>query len=221
MSKLLPILYSFRRCPYAMRTRMALVEAGIAFELREVDLSNKPAALLEASPKGTVPVLVQPDGKVIDESMDIMRWAAKQVPSLAANWMEVGKDAQDKMEVFIKQNDAVFKPLLDRYKYPDRYNDSPTGQIARQEAEVLFLKPLEDSLQSNRFLVTDQVTLADIAIFPFMRQFAKTNLIWFTGSSYVNLQAWLFSLLDSALFRRVMLKCAPWSPDTAPFIIAP
>ena len=151
MSKSLPILYSFRRCPYAMRARMALVEAGIAFELREVDLSNKPAALLVASPKGTVPVLVQPDGKVIEESLDIMRWAAEQAPSLAANWMAVKKDAQDKMQDFIKQNDTVFKRLLDRYKYPDRYDDAPTGQAARQEAEALFLKPLEDSLQTNRF----------------------------------------------------------------------
>lgn len=204
----LPVLYSFRRCPYAMRARMALWVAGIVVELREVKLSAKPPELFAASPKGTVPVLVQPDGTVIDQSLDIMRWAlAKNDPE---HWL-AGDDA-----ALIAANDGPFKHHLDRAKYPGRYEED--GVIDHRPAALALLAPLELRLQAAPWLCGDSRTLTDIALFPFIRQFAAIDPDWFAAQPLPQLQAWLEGLLASDLFGAVMGKFAPWQEGDAPVI---
>jgi len=166
----LPILYSFRRCPYAIRARLALLASGTVCEIREVKLSAKPAEMLALSPKATVPVLLSPDGRVIEESLDIMRWA------LARNDPEGWLDRSD--ELLIACNDGPFKHHLDRYKYPDRHDADPAEHRA---AALDLLRPLEARLLASPYLCGDAMGLADAALMPFVRQFAQTDLAWFDG----------------------------------------
>ena len=196
---MLPILYSYRRCPYAMRARMALKIAEIEVETREVSLREKPAHLLQISPKGTVPVLVLFDGSVLDESLDIMLWALQQhdPQGLMAHDLTV-------LKCQILQNDTEFKTALDRYKYPERYPEKP--QLAyRQQGEV-FLQTLENQLNVSAYLHGETPSLADIAIFPFVRQFAAVDAVWFAHSEYPKLRAWLNGWLTSDLFQSIMIK---------------
>jgi glutathione S-transferase len=195
-----PILYSFRRCPYAMRARMALFQSGTKLELREIVLRDKPEHMLEISPKGTVPVLQVSETKVIDESFDIMLWALNQ--NDPDDWL-AGHDA-----ALIAQNDEEFKAALDRYKYPNRYPDEDCSS-ARDDGEE-FLKLLEARLQNAPYLCGDKKSLADIAIFPFIRQFANVDRDWFYALPYPALQAWLKSHLESDLFIAIMEKYKPW-----------
>ena len=194
----LPILYTFRRCPYAMRARMALRVAGIDVELREVSLRDKPPELLSASPKGTVPVLVLPDGKVIDESLDIMRWAlAYHDPE---QWLAPG----GQMDALIAANDGPFKFHLDRAKYANRY---PGSDPVHHRAEaVKLLLPLVQRLENHGYLFGDTCSLADVAIFPFVRQFSRADPTVLEGLPLLN--AWLMAIESSALFRSVMEKGA-------------
>lgn len=198
MPHALPVLFSFRRCPYAMRARMALRVAGIEVELREVSLRDKPPELLAASPKGTVPVLVLPGGEVIDESLDIMRWAlAHRDPE---HWLAAGEQA----DALIGANDGPFKFHLDRAKYANRY---PGADPAYHRGEaVKLLAPLEERLAQHACLFGDAPSLADIAIFPFVRQFARADETVLTGLPRVG--AWLAAMESSALFRAVMEKKA-------------
>ena len=210
----MPILYSFRRCPYAMRARLALAVSGVHYELREVVLRSKPAALLAASPKGTVPVLVLPSGGVIDESLDIMRWALEQHDP--DGWLENGPI--DDMLVIIDANDGPFKHALDRYKYPNRYpqesgTDTKAFAVAQRSNAARWLSELELRLSGdlNRdWLFSHQASLADIAILPFVRQFAHTDANWFAEQPWPQLQAWLARFESSALFESVMDKHAAW-----------
>ena len=206
------ILYSFRRCPYAMRARMAIHYSDCRVQLREVDLKNKPEALLAISPKATVPVLLCDDGRVIDESMDIMRWALQQRDP--NNWLH----AQPQAEIFalIETNDTVFKTHLDHYKYADRYPGASQLEY-RQQGEV-FLQQLEQRLQQQAYLICNQISLADIAIFPFIRQFAHVDIHWFDQAPYPRLRAWLYRWLESALFLSVMQKYSPWQTGDHPLI---
>ncbi|WP_022682423.1 glutathione S-transferase [Sphingobium bisphenolivorans] len=200
-----PVLYSFRRCPYAMRARMALIASGQRVELREVVLRDKPEAMIAASPKATVPVLVLPEGGVIDESLDIMRWAlAGHDPE---GWLS-GDDA-----ALITSNDGPFKQHLDRYKYATRYRSDP--QAHRAEA-VRMLMDLEVRLSRNIFLCGDRRMLSDIAIFPFVRQFAATEPDWFAGQPLTRVRAWLDGLVRSALFSRAMLRLPAWREGDTP-----
>ncbi len=216
----LPILYSFRRCPYAIRARMALGYANIPYELREVSLHNKPEALLRVSPKGTVPVLVVTDDHIIEQSLDIMRWATTQCKPQLENWLTYTPKQADTVTSLIDQNDTAFKTILDAYKYPDRVSDNcPTGTAARQQAETMFLTPLETRLQQTRFLVSGDVTLADVVIFPFIRQFARVDQQWFDAAPYPRLQHWLTFFLDSALFNAVMQTYPVWEPDATACIV--
>ena len=194
-----PVLYSFRRCPYAMRARMALIASGIACEIREVKLRDKPPEMLAASPKGTVPVLVLPDGKVIDESIDIMRWA------LALNDPELWLAGDD--EVLIATNDGAFKHHLDRYKYADRHDTDPAEHRA---AGLAILRDLEARLSATPYLCGDSRTLADIAIMPFVRQFAETDRSWFDAQLLPRLQRWLAALRASTLFAAAMVRREVW-----------
>lgn len=194
-----PILYSYRRCPYAMRARMALSYADVAVDIREISLRDKPAHMLRVSPKGTVPVLVLVDGKVIDQSLEIMRWALQQ--SDLDGWLPL--DAVE-TEQLIAENDSSFKQALDKYKYAIRFPEQSV-QDYRSQGEV-FLSKLEEKLEKARFLIGDTLSLADIAIFPFVRQFAGVDAAWFESADYSKLKAWLHTLLESELFRRVMEK---------------
>ncbi len=203
----IPVLYSFRRCPYAMRARMALAGSGIQVELREVLLRQMPASLLAHSPKGTVPVLVLTDGRVIDESRDIMAWALARNDPL--QWMPAaGDDTQQALDRLIDENDQSFKQHLDHYKYADRYPQHPAS-VYRSEAEC-FLQQLEQHLQPHGWLLGERMGMADVAIFPFVRQFALVDKPWFDGRPYPRLHAWLNTFLDSALFARVMKKYPQW-----------
>jgi glutathione S-transferase len=203
-----PILYSFRRCPYAMRARLALTVSGISCELREVHLRAKPAEMLAASSKGTVPVLVLPDGRVIDESIDIMRWSlAKSDPE---GWLE-----RDDPEL-IAANDGPFKHHLDRYKYPERYGDYP---LEHREEGLTFLREIDALLASRGQLGGSQRGLTDAAIMPFVRQFVAVDPAWFETQSLPNLKSWLNGHIGSDLFQVIMTRVAPWSPGHPPVFL--
>lgn len=206
----LPIFYTFRRCPYCMRAHMALRASGLAFQIREVQLRNLPVSLLALSPKATVPVLVDDRAVVIDESWEIMLWALQANDPL--QWL--GADQQHVLATqgLLESNDHSFKQNLDRYKYADRYPQH-SATYYRQAGED-FLRKLEQRLTLQRFLLGDEVSVADIAIFPFIRQFAMVDQEWFAGSDYLRLQAWLSHFLASELFTSVMLKRPIWVETT-------
>jgi len=212
MKDVFPVLYSFRRCPYAMRARMAVSCSGIQVELREVMLRAMPSSLLTCSPKGTVPVLVLPDGRVIDESLDIMRWA------LAVNdperWWPAGEgEVLEDIFCLVRENDQSFKQHLDHYKYADRYPQHPAS-VYRARGEA-FLQKLEQRLGQSAWLAAERMSVADVAVFPFIRQFALVDKPWFDSMPWPRLQAWLAFMLESALFTGVMKKYPPWKDGDA------
>ena len=192
------LLYSFRRCPYAMRARLALRYSGLPVQIVEVSLKAKPAEMLALSPKGTVPVLCV-GGRVIEESLEIMQWAlAQHDPD---DWLLKG---DPRVLDLITENDQVFKHHLNRYKYAERYPEQPMEHY-RAEGEV-FLQTLEGLLAGNDYLLAEHLTLADVALAPFVRQFAHVDREWFAGTPYRQLQAWLQRFLESPLFIAVMAK---------------
>lgn len=201
----LPILYSYRRCPYAMRARMAIWVANIQVEVREISLREKPAHLLQISPKGTVPVLQLPDGTVLEQSLDIMQWALVQ--SDPQGWLNADPEA---VNALITINDGDFKKTLDRYKYPDRYPEHPQ-ELYRQQGEQ-FLQRLEAALEQHDYLLGDKPSMADVAIFPFIRQFSAVDAEWFASSAYPKLRDWLEGWLQSPLFETVMQKYPTYTP---------
>jgi len=195
-------LYSFRRCPYAMRARMALRYSGVAVSIVEVSLKAKPAEMLALSSKGTVPVL-SVDGQVIDESLAIMHWALAQ--NDPQDWLL--KDdpvGQQHIAGLIEENDQVFKVHLNRYKYAERYPEQPM-EFYRAEGEV-FLRRLDELLEGRDYLLAEHPSLADVALMPFVRQFAHVDREWFGQTPYRRLQAWLQRFLESELFIGVMAK---------------
>jgi glutathione S-transferase len=198
-----PILYSYRRCPYAMRARMALKYASIELEHREIDLRNKPKSMLDISPKGTVPVLLV-DQLVLDQSLDIMRWAIRQ--SDPDGW---GNLDDEITQAWIEKNDGRFKVLLDQYKYPNRHPDLDPKAVF-EEALHLMLLPIEKALQYSQYLLGNQMTLADIAIFPFIRQFSMVNPSQFDQLQLPVTKKWLKQHLESELFNSVMQKHPVW-----------
>ena len=202
----LPILYSFRRCPYAMRARMALIGAEIELEHREIILKNKPPQMLEASPKGTVPVLVLPDQTVIDESLDVMLWALRQ--NDPQRWLGHNECHLDAAMPLIRQCDGEFKRMLDRYKYADRHPEP--AEVYRNRG-LTFLGRLNALLGKNRYLIAEQIAIADIAITPFIRQFAHVDKAWFLQTGLAHLIHWLDTMLGSALFAKAMQKYPLWS----------
>jgi len=204
-----PVLYSFRRCPYAMRARLALHVASVAVQLREVALRDKPAALLALSPKATVPVLQLPDGRVIDESLDIMLWALRQHDPLA--WLAT--QGQDAARQWVTRNDSVFKLLLDRYKYAPRHPDL-SQQVHRDNAVAAYVGPLNVLLDDQPFIGGGQAGWADAAVFPFIRQFAMVEPEWFETASLSSLRRWLMYWQGSSWFAAVMAKHPVWT-DTS------
>jgi glutathione S-transferase len=198
-------LYSFRRCPYAIRARLALGAADIAYEHREVVLRDKPPSLRALSPKATVPVLLLPNQTVLDESLDIMYWALAQNDPLG--WLITGPAQQ--AEEWVSRNDCEFKPLLDRYKYAGRYPEK-TLEGHRAEAMHRWLLPLEQQLSKSGHVAGNQSSLADAALFPFIRQFEGVAPPWFRAQALPAIHQWLDQWLHSALFEQVMVKHGPW-----------
>lgn len=208
----LSCLYSFRRCPYAMRARLGLLFADLPVALREITLKNKPAKMLAISPKGTVPVLQLADGVVIEESREIMEWALEQQdPQELLNPKTLHQG-----NTLIEQNDQEFKHWLDRYKYADRHLEMTQTEY-RQKGEA-FLQILEALLTKNTYLLGDSVTIADIGIMPFVRQFAHVDRDVFYSLPYPKLQIWLKNWLAHPLFIQAMTKFQPWQDGDEPVI---
>ena len=200
----LPILYSFRRCPYAMRARMAIHISGQKCELREVLLRDKPPSMLEYSPKGTVPVLILQDGKVIDESLDVMDWALNL--NDPDDWQR-SKD-KEKTKDLIKINDGEFKYHLDRYKYSKRY-DNEDPEFHRKKC-LKFIESINNELNNSKYIFDDNISYADIVVLPFIRQFRIADIEWFESLPYDNLKKWLSSFLGSSLLNSIMKKYDLW-----------
>lgn len=204
-----PVLYSFRRCPYAMRARLAILAAGVRVDLREVVLRDKPPAFLAVSPSATVPCLVTGEGMtgdgVIDESLDVMTWALAQHDP--ETWLDMPSEGHD----LIARADGPFKDALDRTKYATRYPDcDPTEQ---RTLAATFLADLDAQIDTWIF---GRPTLADFAILPFVRQFAFIDKPWFDAQPWPDLQGWLERFLASDRFAAIMHKNAPWEPDMPP-----
>jgi len=223
-----PILYSYRRCPYAMRARMAIAYSGIQVEQREIVFWDKPAHMLEVSPKGTVPVLILPDGSVIDESRDIMLWAlnnAKASEEYKRDQAWLCHDlpqAQEEIAQWVTLCDEEFKPHLDHYKYADRFPEK--SKESYREQGCPFLQAIEKSLAVNLdtegdeslALVGQKVSMADIAVFPFIRQFVNVDKAWFLDADYPYLKRWLDQNLESAYFKTVMKNRPVWIEEHNP-----
>ena len=197
-----PVLWSFRRCPYAMRARLAIAASGQVVETREILLRDKPDAFLAVSPSATVPCLVL-GSRVIDESRDIMVWALQQHDP--QGWLDMPAEGHD----LIACNDGPFKQALDRTKYANRYTDSDPHQ--QREIAAAVLHDLNRRLQSGWLF--GRVTLADMAILPFVRQFAQIDRTWFDAQDWPDLRAWLDVFTQSQDFARIMTRRPIWSPD--------
>ena len=212
----LPILYSFRRCPYAMRARLALLASGKSCELREVVLRNKPAEMIAASPKATVPVWIDTDGTVRDESLEIMQWALGE--NDPQDWLTPPSGTEQDMHSLIDRIDGPFKHHLDRYKYATRYTDENGGAGVdpdhHRDAALAILDDFETRLSKHSCLFGDRPCLADMATAPFIRQYANTNRKWFDAQPIPHVQAWLDRFLTSDLFAAIMEKYPPWQSGT-------
>ncbi|WP_419906152.1 glutathione S-transferase [Hoeflea sp.] len=206
MTTLLPILYSFRRCPYAMRARLALRESGTAVELREVVLRDKAPAFLDASPSATVPTLVETDGSVIDESLDIMLWTLRR--NDPEGWLSPESGTLNDMLALIAHIDGPFKQSLDRYKYDTRYPDHDRHEERAKAAAELIA--LQERLGQTGWLFGSRPSLADMAILPFVRQFANADRSWFDGEDWPALKAWLEAFERSDRFAAIMDKYPKW-----------
>lgn len=201
-----PVLYSFRRCPFAIRARMALHTSEIDFEHREILLKDKPPEMLAISPKATVPVLITDNGEVLDESSNIVFW------SLGIHdpdrWLGKDQSLIPEIKTLLERNDVAFKPFLDRYKYADRHPEK--SPEAHRTACLFYLEELEAKLTANQFLLGDYLTAGDIVVMPFIRQFAFVDKTWFDQTPYPRLKAWLEDRLLSPLFIKTMAKVPLW-----------
>lgn len=208
-----PILYTFRRCPYAMRARLSIQSSGQALELREIILRDKPPPMLEASPKGTVPVLILEDGTVLDESLDIMLFVlGKSDPEKLLSPQQAG---MEDMLALISENDNAFKANLDRYKYPNRYD--AVDPIQQRDQGAQFLMRLDQMLEEGSgFLFRQRYCLADLAILPFVRQFANVDKNWFDDQNWPHLKAALDTFVTSERFLSIMIKFPQWKEGDPP-----
>ena len=207
----LPILYSFRRCPYAMRARMAIALSNIQCELREVSLKDKPQEMINISPKATVPVLLLKDGTVIDESINIMKWSFSLNDSLLIlnEYLSKQKEMNDLILLF----DTSFKDYLDRYKYSNRYEDN--DPIKNRDLAAAILQNLEERINNNNFLYGDQISFVDMAILPIVRQFRIADERWFDNEMELpKVQKWHDHFMNSELFSVIMKKYHHWIKDS-------
>lgn len=211
MSSAHPILYSYRRCPYAMRARMGIYLAGLEVEQREIVFWDKPEHMLQLSPKGTVPVLLTDCGEVIDESWDILLWALERAGLTEVYYPE---NKVKEINNWVVTNDDEFKYWLDRYKYADRYPEKPP-EFYRQQGEV-FLQKIETALSKTSFLMMSSVSVADIALFPFIRQFVNVDKNWWQEACYPLTKVWLEFMLQQDFFTEVMKNRPTWEPAHQP-----
>jgi glutathione S-transferase len=195
-----PLLFSYRRCPYAMRARMALLSCAIDFDIFEISLKDKPKQMIEISPKGTVPVFVYKD-LVLDESIDIMNWATEQKNNTS---IKINPNDLAIIKTLIKSNDGEFKNKLDLYKYTS--NKEASLKITyRKECEV-YIRNINERLEIHKYLLSNKFGYLDMAIFPFIRQFFNVDLKWLEEASYNNLKNWVERISISDLFIQVMKK---------------
>ena len=195
-----PLLFSYRRCPYAMRARMALLSCGIDFDIFEISLKDKPKQMIEISPKGTVPVFIYKD-LVLDESIDIMNWATEQKNNTS---IKINPNNLAIIKTLIKINDGEFKNKLDLYKYTSNKEASLKIRY-RKECEV-YIRNINERLETHKYLLSNKFGYLDMAIFPFIRQFFNVDLKWFEEASYNNLKNWVERISISDLFIQVMKK---------------
>ncbi len=210
----LPVLYSFRRCPYAMRVRMALILTSHTCELREILLTDKPDSMLEISPKGTVPVL-QLEGRIIDESMDIIKWAIK---SGSEKMHILSEDEEAMSNSLIQLFDSKFKYHLDRYKYSSRYQ---TLKEEHQEKCLEILNSLEQKISDQPWIFGKLVSLLDISILPFIRQCKIANPAWFKSQKFKRVISLLEHFESSELFNKAMEEFELWDPKKSKVLIFP
>ena len=207
-----PILYTFRRCPYAMRARFAIRSSQIIVEVREIKLQEKPPEFLKSSPKGTVPVLITKSGEVLEESLDIIKWA------LSINdpnkWLAKGKLENQEVIKLLDDLENKFKPNLDKYKYPSRF--SGVDQFFHRDKNLCFLKKLNSYLKNNKSLNCEHLSLLDYAIFPFVRQFRNVDQDWFDKLDFIFLKKWINQIIDSKDFSSIMKKFKKWEPNDVP-----
>ena len=206
----MPILYSFKRCPYAMRARMALYLSKTVVELREVSLKNKPQPMLEISPKGTVPVLLLDDGSVIDESIEIIEWCIKKKKDMFKDTLKKEQElfAEDAIKLF----DEKFKFHLDRYKYATRYKN--VDAASHRDACLDILKTLDKNINNTKWFFSNNVNKIDISVLPFIRQFRIADSLWFDANQSIpNIQIWLENFLQSKLLNEVMINFDVWEPN--------
>ena len=206
----LPILWSFRRCPYAMRARLAIAAAGITVELREILLRDKPAAFLAVSDKATVPVLQCTDGRVIDESRDIMLWALDQHDP--EGWRAPLDADSGHVDAFFDRLDGPFKTHLDRYKYASRFE--PDAALTHRTTGAATIADFDQLLASQPALSGAHLALLDFASLPFVRQFRMADPDWFDAQPWPHLHHWLLDFLDSSRFAAIMQKYSPWQEGT-------
>ena len=207
-----PILYTFRRCPYAMRARFAIRSSKIKVEIREIKLKEKPSEFLNLSPKGTVPVLITNSGEVLEESLDIIYWALnKNDPH---KWLAKGKLENREIIKLLDDLENKFKPNLDKYKYPSRF--SGVDQYFHRDKNLCFLKKLNSYLENNKSLNCEHLSLLDYAIFPFVRQFRNVDQEWFDKLNFIFLNKWINQIIDSKDFSSIMKKFKKWEPNDVP-----
>jgi glutathione S-transferase len=200
------VLYSFRRCPYAMRARLALRISRVAYEHREVALKAKPAEMLAVSPKGTVPVLCLDSGEVLEQSLDIICWALAQ--NDPDGWLPVTAKAKARADALISANDSEFKVNLDRYKYPQRFGLNEGFKY--RDLGATWLSELNAQLQTTDYLSGKDWGLIDVCLAPFVRQFARTDRAWFDAQPWIDLSQWLKAFEASDAFAAVMQKQPLW-----------
>ena len=213
-----PILWSFRRCPYAMRARLAIKASGQQVELREILLRDKPAPFIAASAKATVPVLVLSDGQVIEESREVMGWALSK--SDPEGWLDEAEP--ESLDLYLDRLDGPFKTDLDRYKYAARYaktnSDKEEIALAHRHSGATFIAELDEILRQQPALSGAKLGLRDYATLPFIRQFRIADPDWFDAQDWPALQAWLQAFLSSSRFEAVMEKYTPWQEGQAPIL---
>ena len=207
-----PILYTFRRCPYAMRARFAIRSSQIIVEVREIKLQEKPSEFLKSSPKGTVPVLITNSGEVLEESLDIINWALNI--NDPHNWLAKGKLEYQEIIKLLDNLENKFKTNLDKYKYPSRFPG--VDQYLYRDKNLCFLKKLNSYLENNKSLNCEYLTLLDYAIFPFIRQFRNVDQEWFEKLNFNFLNKWINQIIDSEEFSSIMKKFKKWEPNDVP-----
>ena len=207
-----PILYTFRRCPYAMRARFAIRSSKIIVEVREIRLQEKPSEFLKSSPKGTVPVLITNSGEVLEESFDIINWALSI--NDPQNWLAKGKLEDQEITKILNDFEIKFKSNLDKYKYSNRFSE--VDKYLYRDKNIRFLKKLNSYLENNKSLNCEHLTLLDYAIFPFIRQFRNVDQEWFDKLNFSFLNEWIIQIIDSKEFSSIMKKFKKWEPYDVP-----